>query len=226
MSLGPAHSPRELAARLEAERRAPAFLVFRDADGEQHIVDLDPAASASITLGRQAVCDVPLTWDPEASRVHARVECIGSEWTLSDQGSRNGTYVNGVRLQGPRRLQSGDVVRIGRTAVMFWSDGAEDNGATVTATGGRQAALSPAQRRVLVELCRPFAVSAYPTPATNGDIARALTIEVETVRTHMRALFDVFAIADLPQNRKRAELARVALESGAVTRRELVPDHP
>jgi hypothetical protein len=226
MSLVPAHSPRELAARLDAERRAPAFLVFRDADGEQRIVELDPAESGTVTLGRQALCDIPLTWDAEASRVHARLECVGSEWTLSDQGSRNGTQVNGVRLQAPRRLQSGDIVLIGRTPVMFWSEGGEAGGATVTATGGRQAALSPAQRRVLVELCRPFAVSAYPTPATNGDIARALTIEVETVRTHMRALFDVFAIADLPQNRKRAELARVALESGAVRRRELAPDHP
>jgi hypothetical protein len=37
----------------------------------------------------------------------------------------------------------------------------------------------------------------------------------------MRALFDKFGVADLPQNRKRAALARRALETGVVTRHEL-----
>jgi pSer/pThr/pTyr-binding forkhead associated (FHA) protein len=225
MSLLPAQSPRELAARLEAERRANAFLVLRDGAGDQCIVDLESRPGA-YTLGRLAACDVPLVWDPEASRVHARLECVGGEWTLTDHGSRNGSYVNGERVQAPRRLQTGDIVRIGRTTVMFCGDGGEDAGVTKTATGGRQAVLSPAQRRVLIELCRPFATSAYPTPAGNTEIAQALTIAVETVRTHMRALFELFEIADLPQNRKRAQLARVALESGAVTRRDLLSGHP
>jgi hypothetical protein len=33
----------------------------------------------------------------------------------------------------------------------------------------------------------------------------------------MHALFDVFEVPDLPQNRKRAELVRRAFERGAVT---------
>jgi hypothetical protein len=225
MSLVPAQSPSEVAARLEAGRRAAAFLVFRDDDGRQRIFDLDPA-SERVMLGRQAACDVALTWDPETSRVHARLECVGSEWTLHDQGSRNGSYVNGIRVQAPRRLESGDVVRIGRTAVTFCSETGDNAGATAPASGAADAVISPAQRRVLIELCRPFAASSYPTPAGNAEIAGALTIAVETVRTHMRALFEIFHIADLPQNRKRAELARVALESGVITRGDLLSGGP
>jgi DNA-binding NarL/FixJ family response regulator len=40
---------------------------------------------------------------------------------------------------------------------------------------------------------------------------------VETVKSHLRALFDLFGVADLPQNRKRVELVRRAFETGVVS---------
>ena len=43
---------------------------------------------------------------------------------------------------------------------------------------------------------------------------------VETVKSHMHALFELFELGDMPQNRKRAELVRRAFERGAVSRRE------
>jgi hypothetical protein len=46
---------------------------------------------------------------------------------------------------------------------------------------------------------------------------------VETVKTHMRALFDAFALGDIPQHRKRAALAQQALETGLVGLHELAP---
>jgi hypothetical protein len=41
------------------------------------------------------------------------------------------------------------------------------------------------------------------------------------VRTRLRALFDAFEVPDLPQNRKRAELARRALAAAVVTPADL-----
>ena len=41
-------------------------------------------------------------------------------------------------------------------------------------------------------------------------------VDVETVKSHLRALFDLFGVGDLPQNRKRSELARRAFETGLV----------
>jgi hypothetical protein len=40
---------------------------------------------------------------------------------------------------------------------------------------------------------------------------------VETVKSHMHALFDLFEVPDMPQNRKRAELVRLAFERGAIS---------
>jgi hypothetical protein len=42
------------------------------------------------------------------------------------------------------------------------------------------------------------------------------------VKAHLRALFERFALGDLPQNEKRARLVQVALDSGAVTSADIV----
>ena len=48
-----------------------------------------------------------LGWDTEVSRLHAQVEPVGSDWIVVDDGlSRNGTYVNGERVNGRRRLRT------------------------------------------------------------------------------------------------------------------------
>ena len=52
--------------------------------------------------------------------------------------------------------------------------------------------------------------------AANREIADALFLSVDTVKSHLHVLFDRFGIGDVPQNRKRAELARRAIASGAV----------
>ena len=98
-----------------------------------------------------------------------------------------------------------------------------DEDATVT-SAGRSAApdLTPAQRAVLVELCRPLLTEGgIKTPATNRQIADGLVIGVETVKTHMRALCEKFGVADLRQNEKRAALAEAACRTGAVGPRDI-----
>jgi DNA-binding NarL/FixJ family response regulator len=78
--------------------------------------------------------------------------------------------------------------------------------------------LSPAQRRVLVALCRPIAGGhEFATPASNREIAEELVVSVEAVKTHLRALFEKFGIEDLPRQAKRAQLVRRAFQTGAIT---------
>ena len=79
-------------------------------EGEQHPLD-----SAPLTFGRAAQNDVALEGDDFASARHARFEPRHDGVWVEDIGSTNGTYVNGVRLHGPRKLSFGDVVRIGET---------------------------------------------------------------------------------------------------------------
>jgi DNA-binding NarL/FixJ family response regulator len=75
---------------------------------------------------------------------------------------------------------------------------------------------------VLVALCRPFKEgAAFATPATNQEIADELTLSVDAVKTHLRALFEKFGVEALPQNQKRVALVERALQSGLVSEREL-----
>jgi pSer/pThr/pTyr-binding forkhead associated (FHA) protein len=58
---------------------------------------------------------VPLESDEFASARHARFEPRRDGVWVQDRGSTNGTYVNGTRIERPRRLTSGDIVRVGET---------------------------------------------------------------------------------------------------------------
>ena len=210
-----AATPAELRERIEAERNGDPFLVYRDGDGHQRLVVLD-AARGRATVGRSQGNDVALVWDTEVSRLHAELERLGDEWTVGDDGlSRNGSFVNGRRLRGHRRLRDGDAIKVGGTLLVFLEG---DRGGTTTAASRTLAppALSDAQRRVLVSLCGPLDEAPYAGPRSNKEIAEDLFLSVETVKTHLRALFDLFEVGDLPQNRKRAQLVRRAFETGVL----------
>ena len=214
-------TPAELTELLAAERAGRPFLIFRDAERAQRLLPLD---GTRITVGREAGNDLALTWDPEASRLHALLERLGGSWTVvDDQLSRNGTLVNGARVRGRRRLNDRDVIRLGSTEVLYRDP---DQGADETPPASHPAvaaAITPAQRRVLVALCRPLMEPGDQpgVPPSNPEIADELTVSVEAVRSHLKTLFKLFEVPDLPQNRKRAELARRALASGVVLPRDL-----
>jgi pSer/pThr/pTyr-binding forkhead associated (FHA) protein len=211
-------TPRELALRLDAERRGVPFLVHLDADGRQHIVELGEVPS--MTIGRSPSSDVPLGWDHEVSRLHAVLNHEGGEWTIADDGlSRNGSFVNGRRLRGRHRLRDGDAIKVGGTQLVYLCGDGDARGGTTTAatTLGEPPVLSDAQRRVLVSLCGAHDEAPFAGPRSNREIAEDLFLSVETVKTHLRTLFDLFGIGDLPQNRKRAELVRRAYESGVLS---------
>jgi hypothetical protein len=216
---------RELQAQLEAERRGAPFLAYRDGAGTHVLVELAPG-DGPVTVGRRPDSDLALPWDGEVSRVHAQLEPVGHEWALVDDGlSRNGTYVNGERVAGRRRLRDGDRLCFGETVVVFRAPAGADepviDTTSVHAGPGAAMPLSEAQRHVLVALCRPLGVSAYATPATNRVIADEIHLSVDAVKSHLRVLFDRFGLGDLPQNEKRARLAALALIHGVVHRHDL-----
>jgi pSer/pThr/pTyr-binding forkhead associated (FHA) protein len=214
------HTAAELAEQLAAERRGRPFLLYRDAERAQRLLTLE---GDRVSVGRARENDVALTWDREASRVHALLEHLGGSWTVVDDAlSRNGTFVNGVPIRGRRRLSDRDVLSFGSTDVLF-RDPAGGEPETAPAARDAPAEVTPAQRRVLVALCRPlFDASTGPAAApSNREIAGELSISVEAVRSHMKTLFRLFEVPDLPQNRKRADLARRAMTSGVVVPRDL-----
>lgn len=83
----------------------------------------DNAFQRRITVGRTANNDIVLD-DQSVSRFHAYLQQDErSEWTLTDAGSRNGSFVSGRRLSSktPAPLANGSVVRIGAVQLTFYS---------------------------------------------------------------------------------------------------------
>jgi DNA-binding NtrC family response regulator len=56
--------------------------------------------------------------DPHVSLQHARIVVSGVELVLEDANARNGTWVNGTSVERAV-LQDGDVIRLGRTLLLF-----------------------------------------------------------------------------------------------------------
>ncbi len=79
-------------------------------------------------LGRGIDCDVVLA-DPLCSRVHAELQFVDGAWQVRDAGSRNGTFVNDIRVNEVGQsdaaeqiqLASGASVRTGSTEFTFYS---------------------------------------------------------------------------------------------------------
>jgi pSer/pThr/pTyr-binding forkhead associated (FHA) protein len=84
--------------------------------GERFYIDRD-----TLTIGRDPASDIFLN-DITVSRHHAGLAKAGDEVSVSDGGSLNGTYVNGVSVDRAI-LRTGDSVQIGRFQMVFLSGG-------------------------------------------------------------------------------------------------------
>jgi FHA domain len=211
-------TPDDLEARRDAEKRGAPFMLLRDDRGEQRIVELDERAG-SVTVGRRPEADIPLAWDPEVSRLHAELEFKAGEWTLCDDGfSQNGTYVNGLKIHGRRRLTDGDLVRIGQTTIAFCDPTAGGLGVTL-APGelGIAPKFSEQQQRILQALCRPLMGDGEGiNPTGDAAIAAATGVPESVVATELDHLGRSFGLGDMPAADRRAEIALLALRSGLV----------
>lgn len=77
-------------------------------------------AEGDSTIGRGAECRVRLASD-QVSRRHARIRLAGGVAVLEDLGSKNGTWLNGDRLEAPAALADGDQVGFGSCRLVFRS---------------------------------------------------------------------------------------------------------
>jgi DNA-binding CsgD family transcriptional regulator len=172
-----------------------------------------------ILIGKGSDADLIIS-DPSVSRRHAKVERIGVAWSLTDLDSKNGTLVNGKPLSGERVLRDGDEVIMGRTLLVYRDRRHLDD--TSTARLKRPPALTPRERDVLIELCRPALEGAvFTVPASVQDIADALFIRDSGVKQHLARLYDKFDIPEEGREPRRVRLAKQAMVSGAVSRADL-----
>jgi pSer/pThr/pTyr-binding forkhead associated (FHA) protein len=76
------------------------------------------AAVGATTIGRDPSRDVSFTADPTTSRRHASISLENGGYVLRDEGSANGTFLNGVRVT-ERALSAGDEIRVGANQLQF-----------------------------------------------------------------------------------------------------------
>ncbi len=117
-------------------------------------------------LGRDPKGEIVLT-DPGASMIHAHIERHGSAWYLRDLGSQAGTWVNDKPLDVPRRLLTGDVIRIGQQQLSFYFTDEAAQRELATAKTAANEAMGPATPRFVVQsghsLGLSFALTVNPT---------------------------------------------------------------
>lgn len=207
----------ELKMVMDRERQGGDFVLLRDDQGQLRLIDLAERGE-QVSVGRDGSNAVPLTWDREVSRLHARLSCVGGAWVVEDDGlSRNGTYLNGRRLAGSARLRDRDLLSFGGVAVLYRSAVPGSLSETLTSVDARAPEISDAEGRVLRALARPWIEgNGIGAPASNGEIAEELVLSVHTVKSHLQSLFAKFGLEAVPQSRKRAALVEAAYRAGAI----------
>jgi pSer/pThr/pTyr-binding forkhead associated (FHA) protein len=194
----------------------PAFLEVWTDQGAR----LVPLETGRVTIGRAGSNDVSLPWDNKASRLHAVLEHLAAGWCVRDLSSRNGTFLNGERVDRDRPLGAGDEIRVGGTRLVFRAErSSTDAGETEGAE--RPPDLTPRERDVLRALFRPaLAGEVFSEPASTREIAKALSVSEPAVKQHLLRLYDKFGIYEGGE-RRRVRLANEALRRGAVTLAEV-----
>ncbi|SDM03331.1 FHA domain-containing protein [Corynebacterium mycetoides] len=115
---------KDVVAASGARRQAVAATPVKREKARQLVVVEGPlkgshmeiASLEDLTLGRADSSDFVLG-DDFASSTHARLFRRGSEWFIEDLDSRNGTFVQGARIDQPERVSVGTDMKMGRTTV-------------------------------------------------------------------------------------------------------------
>ena len=105
-----------------AARPALAYLIVQRSHAQGLRVGERLPLRAVSSIGRDNGNDVVVN-DEAASARHAIVELAEGSWWLEDQGSTNGTLLNGSRIARRERIRDGDVVDIGRIGMRFEAQG-------------------------------------------------------------------------------------------------------
>ncbi len=93
-----------------------AYLVIREGGKWSNVFRLIPGQAA--TIGRAPTNQIVLQ-DDRCSRNHVEVFFTSGQWILRDLDSRNGTMIGTQRIVGDHLLKAGDIIRIGRSQLIF-----------------------------------------------------------------------------------------------------------
>jgi pSer/pThr/pTyr-binding forkhead associated (FHA) protein len=186
-------------------------------------VPLAAAVGGEITIGRdigEATPDhhILIAGDATISELHLIVQRKSIGWCVQVPAVTNGVFINGVRMMdgAVKKLKPDDEIRIGaKTSLIYRSLERR----TPTQTAGATPELTPAERRVLVALCRPLRNGDRITePTSVVKIAEELFVSINAVKNHLARLYLKFEIPEKEPgvDSRRSQLANEAIDRGAV----------
>lgn len=117
----------------------------------------------------------------DISRVHACITRQDSRYILEDNNSKHGTFVNGQRIQSARELVAGDIIGFANTREMLRFE---------DPTQGGPPLVEPLTERELEVLCH------VALGRSNQEIANRLCIGVETVRSHLKQIYQKLSVSN------------------------------
>lgn len=165
-----------------------------------------PLDKSRLTIGRGEENDLILNEDPTVSRQHAAIESLPEgRWRIRDLRSRNGTFVNGLRVSGSMPLGPGDRVKIGSSTLEMANSTTENGPLTTVAPSAEDLGLATLTRR------ESEVVKLVAQGLTDVEVAKTLVISVNTVRSHLERIQVKLGV------RRRTEIARLAVRLGLVT---------
>jgi serine phosphatase RsbU (regulator of sigma subunit) len=176
----------------------PAELIIRDADGKSAFVPLD---IDRFSLGRSSVNQLCYPEDAGLSRHHLTLFRSGGEWMVQDLGSKNGTLLNGVRIEGARPFRPGDRISAGHLTIEFGAGQAAPVQQTVVFVEG---AAEPAPNVATTVVQNLQGVLG---PADSGELSRTHVMQGSP---QMRAL--IRAGRELAGHRPLEDLFQVILD--------------
>ncbi len=138
-------------------------LAIASPDGKSRTIHLE---GNSLSLGRSSANELCYPEDAGLSRQHVILEREGEHWTARDLGSKNGTFINGIRITEKRRLRPGDRIVASRV-VLTYEPGRADAGRTVFF----ESAAVPAGLTVATTLESLLRNEAIDSKATPGGLA-------------------------------------------------------
>jgi hypothetical protein len=169
-----------------------------------------PVPGDGMLVGRAEHCDLVLD-DDAVSADHLEIATRGLAVMATDLDSRNGTLLNGQRLDRPRRLRNGDVLQLGRHRLELSLPPQSRRESTAIAPP-ESIQLTEDERNVARALVGPYREPGIRAgrPATRAEIAEALHLSERTVQRRMDALAGKLGVpAEEKRERPRLVAERV-----------------
>jgi two-component system, NtrC family, response regulator HydG len=195
-------------------------LVVTEGPDKGRAIEVDPAQR--IMIGQSPACDVRLT-DRQVSRRHAALEGAADGLRLTDVGSANGTFVQGLRVIDVL-LVGGETIRLGETSIVV--DRATESPKHAIGSAMRFARVvgsSPEMRR-LYPLCDRLAKTSVPV-VIEGETGTGKELMAESLHEsspRANGPFVVFDCTAVPPNLMESQLfghERGAFTGAVATRR-------